>query len=63
MVSLVIDSYQRNRTYNFFLGLNTVIDGVDMGMTGMCVGEAREIVIPPELGYGSATLSKKSLWI
>ncbi len=34
------------------LGKGQVIQGVDLGMQGMCIGEHREIIVPSHLGYG-----------
>ena len=36
----------------FTLGVQDVVDGFDEGVTGMKVGGARRIIIPPSLGYG-----------
>ena len=33
--------------------------GWDVGLLGMCVGERREIDVPPALGYGPSGLVKK----
>ena len=45
-------SYQRNEPFTFKIGIGQVIKGWDQGVFGMCVGEKRELVVPPELGYG-----------
>ncbi|KAM4622528.1 peptidyl-prolyl cis-trans isomerase FKBP10 [Discoglossus pictus] len=34
------------------LGSNKVIEGLDEGLQGMCVGERRRVVVPPHLGHG-----------
>lgn len=46
-------SYDRNGTFDFFMGMGKVIIGIDVGMKGMCKWERRQITIPPSMGYGS----------
>ena len=46
-------SYKRNKPFAFQLGKGQVIQGWDQGLLNMCPGEARELTIPPELGYGN----------
>lgn len=46
-------SYDRNRPFEFRLGVGQVIKGWDEGFSGMGIGGKRLLVIPPELGYGS----------
>ena len=50
------DSSRGGRPYYFRIGQGDVIQGWDMGVVGMKVGERRQMVIPPELGYGDADL-------
>uniref|UniRef100_A0A672G0V9 peptidylprolyl isomerase n=1 Tax=Salarias fasciatus TaxID=181472 RepID=A0A672G0V9_SALFA len=45
-------SYQRNSTYNTYIGMGYVIAGMDQGLLGVCIGERRRITIPPHLAYG-----------
>jgi FKBP-type peptidyl-prolyl cis-trans isomerase FkpA len=40
-------------TFKFKIGSGQVIEGFDMGVTGMSVGGKRKITVPPELAYGS----------
>ena len=46
-------SWSRNQPFQFTLGQGQVIPGWDQGVVGMKVGGRRELIIPPNLAYGS----------
>jgi peptidylprolyl isomerase len=46
-------SRDRGQTFKFPIGVGRVIKGWDEGVGTMQVGGRRELVIPPELGYGA----------
>lgn len=47
-------SWSRGEPIAFPLGENVVIPGWEKGFEGMKVGGRRELIIPPDLGYGAA---------
>ena len=46
-------SIDRGVPFSFTLGAGQVIQGWDLGIVGMKVGEVRNLTISPDLGYGS----------
>jgi len=44
--------FDSGKRFVFKLGAGEVIDGWDRGVVGMRVGEQRNLIVPPKLGYG-----------
>lgn len=51
--SVFDSSVQRGVPIEFTLGVGQVIKGWDEGIADMKVGEKRQLIIPPDLGYGA----------
>jgi FKBP-type peptidyl-prolyl cis-trans isomerase FkpA len=46
-------SKDRGKPFVFPLGASRVIKGWDQGVAGMKIGGTRNLIIPPQLGYGA----------
>eukprot|EP00093_Oithona_nana_P003395 03395.XXX_17227_17577_1 [CDS] Oithona nana genome sequencing. len=52
-------SVDRNEPFKFQIGVGQVIKGWEEGVLGMCIGEKRKLIVPPELGYGDQVFTTK----
>ena len=50
------DSSVGRGPFSFNLGAGQVVKGWDEGVQGMKIGGRRELIIPPQLGYGSRAI-------
>ena len=49
----------RSEPFKFQIGVGQVIKGWEEGVLGMCVGEKRRLIVPPELGYGDQVKQRR----
>lgn len=47
-------SHDYEKPQEVTLGANKVIEGLNSGLLGMCVGERRVLIVPPHLGHGES---------
>lgn len=52
--SLCPRSHDYEKPQEVTLGANKVIEGLNSGLLGMCVGERRVLIVPPHLGHGES---------
>ncbi len=50
-------SVDRAEPFQFDLGYKQVIEGWELSLSDMRIGEERLIILPPELGYGNRSVS------
>lgn len=55
----IVDSNLDGASYKFRLGAGVVLEGWDVGLEGMRVGEKRRLIVPPSMAYGSEGDGKK----
>lgn len=51
-------SYDRGGPFIFTIGNRQVIQGWELGLLDMCIGEARTLTVPPSLAYGNSQNGK-----
>ena len=50
-------SVDRGEPFEFDLGYKQVIEGWELSLSDMKIGEERLVILPPELGYGNRSVS------
>uniref|UniRef100_A0A8V0ZR74 peptidylprolyl isomerase n=1 Tax=Gallus gallus TaxID=9031 RepID=A0A8V0ZR74_CHICK len=50
----LFSSHDYEKPQEVTLGANKVIEGLNSGLLGMCVGERRVLIVPPHLGHGES---------
>ena len=54
-------SVDRNEPFKFQIGVGQVIKGWEEGVLGMCIGEKRKLIVPPDLGYCDQVFTTKEV--